>query len=422
MTTSAPTPATAHPSPAEPDSNAGTIARQAIVDDKGKVFGYELFDRSRPFSTHDASSDAQMLLNVLSHADTASLLGTRKIFVNCTIVSLKSEHLDLIDPDRLVLEIPLVTGHDRAEIESALATLTALRGRGFKLAFNHNVLNAAYKAWIPLASFIKIDLLTLKPELIEPVIKAVQKKSGAQIVVEKIETAEQHQQVAALGVALFQGYWFSKPVLVSGKSIQPEHAVIIQLINAVRQQETTVQIEQILKRDATLAFNLLRYINSSGFGLNTEITSFRHAVMILGLQKLFRWAALLLTLPRAGGVPPAVGHTAIVRGRLMELLAGELLPPDECDNAFVAGVFSLLDTMLGIPLDQAIAAVTLPETVTAALLHKTGPLGPLLELTIACESADDAAFARLAEALVLSNHQINWAHLEALAWAETMGA
>jgi c-di-GMP-related signal transduction protein len=422
MTTSANPTATAHTALTEPDTSTGMIARQAIMDDKGKVFGYELFDRTRPFRTHDASSDAQMLLKVLSHADTASLLGKRKMFVNCTIVSLKSDHLELIEPERLVLEIPLVTGHDPVDIESALDTLTALRDRGFKLAFNHNVLNAAYKAWIPLASFIKVDLLTLKPELIEPVIKAVQKKSGAQIVVEKIETAEQHKQVAALGVGLFQGYWFSKPVLVRGMSIQPEHAVIIQLINAVRQQETTVQIEQILKRDATLSFNLLRYINSSGFGLNTEITSFRHAVMILGLQKLFRWATLLLTLPGAAGVPPAVGHTAIVRGRLMELLAIELLPPDECDNAFVTGVFSLLDTMLGTPLDKAIAAVMLPETVTAALLHKTGPLAALLELTIACESADDAAFARLAAALILSNHQINWAHLEALAWAETMGA
>lgn len=158
-----------------------------------------------------------------------------------------------------------------------------------------------------------------------------------------------------------------------------------------------------------------------GFGLSTEITSFGHAVMILGLRKLFRWAALLLTMSRAGGVPPAVGVTAIVRARLMELLAAELLPPEECDNAFVTGVFSLLDTMLGIPMDKAISAVSLPESITDALLHNKGPLAPLLELTIACETADDAAFARLAESLTLTNHQVNWAHLQALTWAETMG-
>ena len=144
-----------------------------------------------------------------------------------------------------------------------------------------------------------------------------------------------------LGVRLFQGFWFAQPQLVQARTIRPTQATIIQLINLVRQQASTDEIEALLKKDPTLSFNLLRFINSSGFGLSCEITSFRHAVMILGLKKLFRWAALLLTTSRAGGTPPAVGQTAVVRGRLMELLTAELLSPEECDNAFVVGVFSL---------------------------------------------------------------------------------
>ena len=81
--------------------------------------------------------------------------------------------------------------------------------------------------------------------------------------------------------------------------------------------------------------------------------------MILGLKKLFRWAALLLTTSRAGGTPPAVGQTAVVRGRLMELLTAELLSPEECDNAFVVGVFSLLDVMLGQPMEKALESIAL---------------------------------------------------------------
>ena len=164
-------------------------------------------------------------------------------------------------------------------------------------------------------------------------------------------------------------------------------------------------------------FNLLRFINSSGFGLSCEITSFRHAVMMLGLKKLFRWAALLMTTSRQGSVAPAVGSMAVVRGRLMELLAAELLSPEECDNAFVVGVFSLLDTMLGMPLDKALGAISLPESVVNALLHQTGVLAPLLDLTKACESACDAVFAKTAELLYLTDHQVNAAHLQALPWA-----
>ena len=223
-----------------------------------------------------------------------------------------------------------------------------------------------------------------------------------------------------MGVNLFQGYWFAKPVLITGQTVRPSQANIIALINLIRKQASTVEIEEIFKRDPTLSFNLLRFINSAGFGLSCEITSFRHAIMMIGLKKLFRWAALLMTTSRANGVPSAVANMAVVRGRLMELLAAELLPPEECDNAFVVGVFSLLDTMLGMPLNKALESISLPESVVNALQHGSGILAPFLELTKACESVDDEAFARNANALQLTNHQVNWAHLQALAWAETL--
>ncbi len=396
------------------------IARQPIVDDKGTVFGYELFDRTRISSAHDAASDAQLLFNVLSHADTSALIDNRTMFVNCTHASLTSGHLELVQPERIVLEIPPVADHNIEEIDNRMRTLSDLRKRGFRLAFNQSVLTAAYQQWLPLAGFIKIDLLALKPELLAATIGMAQKRSQAVLIVEKIETAEQQTQVKALGVTLFQGYWFAKPSLVHGQTLRPAQAVIIELINLVRKQAATAEIEAVLKHDASLSFNLLRYINSSGFGLRTEITSFRQAVMLLGLKKLFRWAALLLTTSRAGGVPAVVGQTAIVRGRLMELLAAELLGPEECDNAFVTGVFSLLDAMLGMPLNKALEALALPESVVSALLHNQGPLAPFLELTIACETENDEAFARTANQLGLNNRQVNWAHLQALAWAETM--
>lgn len=403
------------------DVQAIAIARQPIVDGKGQVFGYELFDRSRPFSQHDAASDAQLLFNVLSHADAGTLLDGSTMFVNCAPDALASGHLELVQPERVVLEIPPVHGNDAEQIEAHLRALTDARKRGFRLAFNQSVLTAAYQLWLPLASFIKVDLLALRPELIEPIVTLARKRSEAQLIFEKVETGEQHRQLEALGVRLFQGYWFAKPVLLRGQSIRPAQAVIIQLLNLVRKQATTAEIEEVLKHDASLSFNLLRFINSSGFGLSTEITSFRHAVMILGLKKLFRWAALLLTTSRGGAAPPAVGMTAIVRGRLMELLAAELLPAEECDNAFITGVFSLLDTMLGIPLERALSAISLPEAVRDALLHRQGTLAPFLDLAIACEEADDKTFADTANRLALSNHQVNWAHLQALAWAQNMG-
>lgn len=404
-------------------SNLVVLARQAILDEQRAVFGYELFDRSTSGAAHTAASDAALLFNALSYAGTEALGGNKTVFINCTHESLVGPHLELIHPEKVVLEVPILdAGATPEQIAQQLPVLQQLRTLGFRIAFSQDVLRRAYASWLPLASFVKLDLQAFRPELTEPLVKFAQAHSQARLVAEKVETAEQHERMAALGVKLFQGYWFARPALVQAQTIRPAQATILQLIDMVRKQAEIAQIEQLLKRDPTLSFNLLRFINSSGFGLSVEITSFRHAVMILGLKKLFRWAALLLTTSRGDGSPPAVGQTAVVRGRLMELLAAELLAPEECDNAFVVGVFSLLDSMLGVSLETALETVALPQTVVDALLHGQGVFAPFLELTRACESGDDEAFARAAEALHLSNHQVNWAHLQALAWAESLEA
>ena len=406
---------------AEDADNQVVLARQAILDETRAVFGYELFDRTIAANSHTAASDAALLFNALSYAGSEALGGKKIVFINCTHESLAGGHLELIHPDKVVLEVPTLAANATPEqIEQLLPTLQALRTRGFRLAFSQDVLRRAYASWLPLAAFIKLDMLAIKPELIEPLVKYVRANSQATLIAEKVETAEQHERMAALGVKLFQGYWFARPAMVKAQTIRPSQATIIQLINLVRQQASTADIEDLLKKDPSLSFNLLRFINSSGFGLSCEITSFRHAVMILGLKKLFRWAALLLTTSRKDGTAPAVGQTAVVRGRLMELLAAELLPKEECDNAFVVGVFSLLDSMLGMPMERALESVALPDSVQQALLHNQGVFAPFLELTRACESGDDAAFARAADALHLSNRQVNWAHLQALAWAESL--
>ncbi len=400
---------------------AAMIARQPIVDAARAVYGYELFDRSTASDSHTAASDAALLFNALSYAGNEALVGKTTVFINCTHDSLSGAHLELIHPGKVVLEVPpLPENATPEEIEGRIPVLQALRARGFRLAFDQRVLRRAYSSWLPMAAFLKLNMQAFKPELAAPLVKFATTYSQATLVAEKVETAEQFETMRDLGVTLFQGYWVAHPALVTATTIRPSQATIIQLINLVRKQASTAEIEDLLKKDPTLSFNLLRFINSSGFGLSYEITSFRHAVTILGLKKLFRWAALLMTTSRASGAPPAVGQTAVVRGRLMELLAAELLPPEECDNAFVVGVFSLLDTMLGVPLKKALDSVALPEPVMDALLRNTGVFAPFLALTRACESGDELAFAENANALHLSNHQVNWAHLQALTWAESL--
>jgi EAL and modified HD-GYP domain-containing signal transduction protein len=397
------------------------IARQPILNAKRAIFGYELFDRSQS-ATFSAASDAALLFNLLSTSDSEMLRTRKPIFINCTHQTLAGGHLELIKPERVVLEIPPMpqTQATSEAVENYRQTLVDVHKRGFRLAFDESVLTPIYKSWLPLANFIKLDMLKLSPEQLTSIVRHASRDTPARLIAEKVETSDQFELALKLGCNLFQGYWFAKPVLIVGHSIRPSQAAVISLINLVRKQASTTEIEEVFKHDPTLSFNLLRFINSASFGLSCEVTSFRHAVMMLGLKKLFRWAALLMTTSQANAGFSAVGTAAVVRGRLMELLAAELLTPEECDNAFVVGIFSLLDTMLGLPLEQALTSIALPESVTDALLHGTGVLAPFLRLTLACESSDDSAFAEAATELHLTGHQVNWAHLQALAWAETI--
>jgi EAL and modified HD-GYP domain-containing signal transduction protein len=398
----------------------GLIARQPILDVNRNVVAYELFDRSTAPNAYDVESDIFLSFSAMNHIGENMLPGPMLIFINRTHQSLMGGHLDLVRADKVVLKIGPVPGHLKEDIESLQHTLHELKSRGFRLAFNHTVLAPVYATWQPLADYVKLDLTVITPEKLRAFVTAAKSRTKAQLIAEKVETADQFAALRAQGVTLFQGYWVANPEVIKTKVVSPEHAHVLQLLNLVRNQASTDAIEAALKKDAVLGFNLMRLINSCGFGLTREVTSFRDAVMLMGLNRLMRWAALLLITSKANGSPSVVGTTAVVRGRLMELLAPKTATTEERDSAFLVGLFSLLDKMLGIPLAQALSLLSLPQAVVDAVLHGTGVFGEMLMLTVACENDDDTKFAEAASTLGLGNHQINMAHMEALIWADNL--
>jgi len=407
---------------AEPPKGQGSclIARQPIVDTQRAVVAHALFDRTAAEHAHSASSDVAMLFNAMADSGDALKIEAKPIFIHRTHDGLSDASLDFVQPERVVVHVAPVPGHDSAVIAAVQKTLVDLRERGFRLAFNHTVVAPAYQSWQGLANFVKLDMLGIGSQLLEPLIAAIRARTQAQIIAEKIETPELFTTASSLGITLFQGYWIAHPKVVKLTLVAPSEMRILQLFNLVREQASVDKIEAILKHDAVLGFNLLRLINSAGFGLRQEVTSFRHAVMLMGMKRLFRWTALLMTTYRDNGSAPVVSSTAVVRGRMMELLGVATMSQEECDTAFVVGIFSLLEEMLCVPLEAVLAQMTLPAAVREALLHGTGVYGQMLALVKAAESNDEVAFMQAAIALNYSNHHINVAHMEAIVWADSL--
>lgn len=425
LQTRVPGPAPGAPPPSSAALSVALIARQAIVNVRHEVIGYELFNRSRTGPTHTAATDVALVFATLSNASTEELAGKKPIFINCTHESLAGGHLELLHPDKVVLEIAPLGHAATQEVALRLPILANLRQQGFRLAFNQTVLQSTYAAWLALADYIKLDLSVLAPDHLAVLISYAQRHSRAQLIAEKVETEQQFHIVSGHGVELFQGYWFSRPVLVQARMVVPLQGSIQALLALLRPhtgfQTGTQAIEEVLKKDVGLAFNLMRLIHSSSFGSAAEISSFGQAAALLGPKKLLRWAGLLLTASRSSGTPAAVGNAAVVRGRMMELLALQSgQPAATADQAFMVGLFSLLDTLLDMPLAAALELVDLPIASRAALLGHEGVLGGLLALVQSFEGDELGAPAQAAYAAQDLNHQqLGAAHTQALLWAGT---
>jgi EAL and modified HD-GYP domain-containing signal transduction protein len=187
----------------------------------------------------------------------------------------------------------------------------------------------------------------------------------------------------------------------------------------VRENVDIRHLEKVLQSDATLSFQLLRYINSASFGLSVEIQSLKHAVAMLGYTPLFRWLTLMLARTSLDGFSPALLKVSIVRGRFAELLARDFFSKDEAENLFLVGMFSRLDHLLGIPIEQVLKDVMLPEPVNQALITRSGIYGPFLALAEVSERQSGAA-ADLAASLLITPERVNQAHLSALVWARRL--
>lgn len=390
--------------------HASSAVREPILDASGAPYGFEL----------SAGSGTAAILEYLRTDEAATLARRRALFL--------PPHEDWFAPDvfagleckSLVVQLATVPGDDAAHIAGAVPALKALCARGVRIALPRAALKNVYAPWLELAAFVKLDAEAVSPQQFDSLLGFLQRQTRVQAIASNVESQQTYERLRTIGVPLFQGRWFAHVSPDPRGSLRPAQAVVIQLINMLQRDADVDEIAPLLKRDPSLSFNLLRMINSAASGLSFEVTSLQHAMMLMGQKRLFRWAASLMAMARPEGSAPALAHSAMMRGRLMELLAAELLPPEDGDAAFVCGVFSLLDALLDMPMAAALDSLALPEAVADALLRGTGLLAPFLALTKACEADDEAEFARAAEALHLSNHQVNWAHLQALAWAEEL--
>jgi EAL and modified HD-GYP domain-containing signal transduction protein len=401
------------------------LGRQPILDRNQQLFAYELLFRSGSRNFADVTDGVQATATVIANAFTElgveAALGSHRGFINVDEAFLFSDMLELLPRHAVVLEILETVPPTPAVIERCIA----LKAAGFTLALDDVIqLEPAYAELLTLVEIVKVDIQPLsRIELMQLVMKL--KPMGKQLLAEKVDSREQMEQCLKLGFSLFQGYYFAKPTIISGKKLDHSQLSLMKLMGLLLSDASTGDIEAALKPEPGLTINLLRMTNSVGAGCTQKITSLSHAITVLGRRQLQRWLQLLVfAAGNQNGTANPLLLLAATRGRLMELLAAELQPEDVgfIDQAFMVGIMSLMPALVGQTIADIVAPLGLTANVRDALCSGSGPLGTLLRLAESSESGDISRLTvALGELPGLSPKALNRAQTQALQWSNSIG-
>lgn len=399
------------------------IVREPLLDPRQHVLGYELLwqQTGNESGTNDEQQSAALMGFVASQFSDESAgwkMGGSMLFLEATPAQLSSEALQSLPPQKTVL---ILNGVKQLDAD-VLEVVKKIRAQGFSLLLRNVNTRAPNKELMPFVTHIEVRCGEADVTKLAKVYAALKHSSSVRMVASQVGSWQEYDVCASLGLDAFVGKLHLTPREGSShKGMNASQTLIMQLMDQVRKNADVSRLEGLLKRDATLSYKLLRYINSAGFGLRTEIQSLKHAVTLIGYSPLYRWLSLLLATASTGENAAVLMQTAIVRGRMVELLAQNRFPQQEAENLFVTGMFSLLDRLLGIPMEEVLRHIQLSETVLQALLTREGVFGPYLALAEACELRNGFAGA-LAAPLALQPQEINEAHLAALAWAQSFSS
>lgn len=394
------------------------IARQPILDINKKTVGYELLFRDGPSNTFPAIDPEQATSRLLSDhflSTHYATLGNKLGFVNFPYQSLINKVPTLFPAESLVVEV-LEDCSPTTELLNAIKEMAAL---GYKFALDDFVPSKEWKAFLPYVSIIKFDIRQISLQKAQVFINRFARTS-IQFLAEKVETYKEFEQAKKAGFELFQGYFFSKPEMIQRKSLEPSFVTVVQLLTEISHQDIDYEkVEALICKDVTLSYKLLTYVNSSSL-VSCKIQSFKQALVYLGEDKLRKFISLVSLASNHDKKPDCLYSLSIQRARYSELLIRQLDLHIEPGQAFLMGMFSLLDSLLDRPIEQIIEEIPVDENIKQALSDGTGELGQIMALIKAYELAEWDKVTRYCEEFHLDQDAISKCYDDSVKWTSDL--
>ena len=364
------------------------FARQPIYDRDATRRGFELLFRqsanaaNAPAVFDGEAATRSVLVNAFSEADIEVVCEGNPAFVNFTEQTI-IEDLPF-DPAFLVVEVL----ESVAATPAVFAALENLRGMGFKIALDDYARPNADHPLLPYADIVKLEYPAYSETTLAQAVDALRAQyPEITLLAEKLETHEDFARCRDLGCDLFQGYFLARPEPVCGRPLPAAQVRILELLARLNEPDAGIdEIGRTVSEDPYLSLRVLKLVNSSLFGLAREITSLDRAILALGLNRLRAFASLL-ALSGLQRKPLALQYIAISRSYICQTLC-EQRASCEGPMGFMIGLLSCLDAFTDRPLADVLAQAPFDSKIVSALLERQGPLGVILDATLAHERGE----------------------------------
>ncbi len=398
------------------------VLRDPVLSRSQQIVGYHFHIRHpeghRPWEASSQRFFDQILLDRLGQMDLTAVTGRRLAFCELQAESLTMPNLDALQPAGLVLSL-----RDGADPSADAAPLRQralqLKSHGFQLALPFGpspgllpLMDAADFIHLPAGQISPADLLTLARTLRS-------RHPDTPLLAEGVDSAELQDACQRMHFDYFRGQYLTRRGENREPNLSSQRLVVTQVISHLRRKESDFdKLAMLARQDLGLTLRLLRYINSAALGLRSKVGSLEQAMTYIGRDGLYRWLTLLLFYDSTSSpMDGALRETALIRGRMCELLARQRLSKAQCEQAFVTGLLSMVDVLFNMPMEEALARLGLPDEIQLALREKKGPYGAFLSLALACEQGDASSILEQAGACGITPEAISQRYMEALGWA-----
>lgn len=395
------------------------VARQPIFNRKNEVVAYELLFRNGQNNFYNNANGDEATLKVIANTfytfDFKDITDNKKAFINFTEELIKKEIATILPKEYVVIEI-LENIEPNDEIVDACKRL---KKRGFILALDDFVFHTKYIKLIEIADIIKIDFRITTGGERKKVFELKKINNKIKFLAEKVENKDEYDEALKLGYSYFQGYYFSKPIVLSRKNIPTNKDTAIKILKLINKDDFDFnKLEELIIKDLGLSYKIIKLINSSAYCLKNEVRSIKYAIALLGRKEIIKWLYVVLLNDLKENNTDELIKVSLQRAKLCELICNMSEYKNKVYSAYMVGLFSVMDAILNCSIEVILKELYIDDEIKEGLIEKDNFLNKILKLAINYEKGQWENVEFYTKEIGVSDNKLAEAYIDAIKWAD----